>query len=58
MLHMYNIRGTPDVHTISVNSCSKTGDLEFALTIYNDMKNNGVMPDEVIVSAPSGAYII
>lgn len=57
MLHTYSIRGTPDVYTIAVNSCSQTGDLEFALTIYNDMKNNGVVPDEVIVSARSGGYI-
>nr|UPT49114.1 pentatricopeptide repeat protein AaPPR357 [Agave angustifolia] len=50
MLHLYNIRGTPYVYTIAVNSCSQTGDLEFALSIYNDMKKNGVVPDEMFLS--------
>lgn len=49
MLHKYNIKGTPDVYTIAVKSCSETGDLEFALSIYSDMKKNGVVPDEVII---------
>ncbi|KAG0458671.1 hypothetical protein HPP92_021799 [Vanilla planifolia] len=47
MLHLYNIKGTPDVYTIAVNSCSQNGDLEFALKIYDDMKQNGVEPDEM-----------
>ncbi|XP_077246517.1 pentatricopeptide repeat (PPR) superfamily protein [Tasmannia lanceolata] len=51
MMHLYNIKGTPDVYTIAVSSCSQTGDLEFALSIYNDMKKNGVAPDEMFLSA-------
>lgn len=48
MLHEYNIKGTPVVYTIAVSSCSQTGDLDFALSVYDDMKKKGVMPDEVI----------
>lgn len=48
MIHQYNIKGTPEVYTIAVNSCSQVGDLEFALCVYGDMKRNGVVPDEVI----------
>ncbi|XP_058091004.1 pentatricopeptide repeat-containing protein MRL1, chloroplastic isoform X2 [Magnolia sinica] len=51
MIHLYNIKGTPDVYTIAVNSCSQTGDLEFALSVYSDMKRNGVVPDEMFISA-------
>ncbi|KAK8944396.1 Pentatricopeptide repeat-containing protein [Platanthera zijinensis] len=50
MLHLYNIKGTPDVYTIAVSSCSQNGDLDFALTIYDDMKRNGVEPDEMFLS--------
>lgn len=57
MLQVYNIKGTADVYTIAVNSCSQTGDLAFALNIYDDMKRNGILPDEVIFSKHSGAYI-
>lgn len=35
------------MYTIAVGSCSETGDLEFALSVYSDMKKNGVTPDEV-----------
>lgn len=51
MIHQYNIKGTPEVYTIAVNSCSQVGDLEFALCVYGDMKRNGVVPDEVFHSA-------
>lgn len=50
MLHNYNISGTPEVYTIAVNSCSQTGDLEFALSIYSDMQRKGVLPDEMFLS--------
>ncbi|XP_020598336.1 pentatricopeptide repeat-containing protein MRL1, chloroplastic isoform X2 [Phalaenopsis equestris] len=50
MLHLFNIKGTPDVYTIAVNSCCENGDLEFALSIYDDMKNNCVLPDEMFLS--------
>ncbi|XP_038973233.1 pentatricopeptide repeat-containing protein MRL1, chloroplastic isoform X4 [Phoenix dactylifera] len=50
MLHEYNIKGTPEVYTIAVKSCSQTCDLEFALRIYDDMERNGVVPDEMFLS--------
>lgn len=46
-MKQFNIKGTPEVYTIAVNSFSESGDLEFALMVYNDMKQNGVVPDEV-----------
>ncbi|XP_043711552.1 pentatricopeptide repeat-containing protein MRL1, chloroplastic isoform X3 [Telopea speciosissima] len=51
MMHEYNIKGTPEVYTIAVNSCSQKGDLEFALSVYGDMTRNGVVPDEMFLSA-------
>lgn len=52
MMHKFNIKGTPEVYTIAINSCSQTGDWEFACSVYNDMKRKGVAPDEV----PSYSY--
>ena len=49
MLHRYKIKGTPEVYTIAINSCSETGDWEFARSVYDDMIRNGVVPDEVIL---------
>lgn len=54
MLHQYKIKGTPEVYTIAVNSCSQTGDWEFACSVYSDMTRNGVIPDEVFRSTPEG----
>ncbi|KAF6166538.1 hypothetical protein GIB67_005400 [Kingdonia uniflora] len=51
MIHRYKIKGTPEVYTIAVNSCSQIGDLEFALSVYGDMIRNGVVPDEMFLSA-------
>ncbi|XP_058213156.1 pentatricopeptide repeat-containing protein MRL1, chloroplastic [Rhododendron vialii] len=51
MLHQYKIKGTPEVYTIAVNSCSQTGDWEFACRVYSDMTRNGVIPDETFLSA-------
>lgn len=48
MLQEYHITGTPEVYTIAAKSCSQIGDFQFALEIYDDMKRNGVIPDEVI----------
>lgn len=48
MLQEYNIKGTPEVYTIALRSCSLTGDLGFALKIYEDMNKIGVKPDEVL----------
>ncbi|KAF3532260.1 hypothetical protein DY000_02036548 [Brassica cretica] len=42
MIHQYGIKGTPEVYTIAVNSCSKSGDWDFACSIYSDMKEKGV----------------
>jgi len=51
MIDMYNIKGTPELYTIAVNSFSQTGDWEFACNIYDDMKKKGVVPDEVCSGA-------
>lgn len=47
MVHKYNIKGTPEVYTIAVSSCSQIGDWEFACKVYDDMTRIGVIPDEV-----------
>ncbi|XP_015951896.1 pentatricopeptide repeat-containing protein MRL1, chloroplastic isoform X1 [Arachis duranensis] len=51
MLQKYNLKGTPEVYTIAINSCSQTGDWEFACSVYNDMTQKGVLPDEMFLSA-------
>lgn len=51
MLQEYNIKGSPEVYTIALRSCSLTGDLGFALKIYEDMNKIGVIPDEMFLSA-------
>ncbi|XP_044394110.1 pentatricopeptide repeat-containing protein MRL1, chloroplastic isoform X2 [Triticum aestivum] len=51
MLRGYSIKGTPEVYTIALRSCSLTGDLGFALKIYEDMNKIGVQPDEMFLSA-------
>uniref|UniRef100_J3N1B7 PROP1-like PPR domain-containing protein n=1 Tax=Oryza brachyantha TaxID=4533 RepID=J3N1B7_ORYBR len=51
MLQEYNIKGTPEVYTIALRSCSLTGDLGFALKIYEDMNKIEVQPDEMFLSA-------
>lgn len=48
MVQKYNIKGCPEVYTIAINSCSQTGDWEFAHTVYNDMTQKGILPDEVL----------
>lgn len=65
MIDKYNIRGTPELYTIAVNSSSLTGDWEFACNVYNDMKEKGVIPDEVplycfflLVDYPIGSYSV
>ncbi|THG19239.1 hypothetical protein TEA_025018 [Camellia sinensis var. sinensis] len=50
MIHQYKIKGTPEVYTIAVNSCSQTADWEFACSVYSDMTRKGVIPDEVLLS--------
>lgn len=49
MIHEYGIRGTPELYTIAVNSCSQHGDWEFACCVYNDMLKNDVATDEVLL---------
>ena len=51
MLQKYNIKGCPEVYTIAINSCSQTRDWEFALAVYNDMTQKGILPDEIFLSA-------
>ncbi|GAB2225075.1 hypothetical protein Droror1_Dr00005860 [Drosera rotundifolia] len=51
LLHQYEIKGTPEVYTIALTSCSLNGDWEFACSIYDDMKKIGVVPDEMFFSA-------
>lgn len=51
MIHKYNIKGTAELYTIAVNSCSHNGDWEFACCVYNDMIQRGVAPDEMFISA-------
>ncbi|XP_034681368.1 pentatricopeptide repeat-containing protein MRL1, chloroplastic isoform X2 [Vitis riparia] len=46
MIDQYNIKGTPEVYTIAVNSHSQIGDWEFAYSVYTDMTRKGVVPDE------------
>lgn len=48
MVQKYNIKGCPEVYTIAINSCSQTGDWEYARTVYNDMTQKGILPDEVL----------
>ncbi|XP_027112098.1 pentatricopeptide repeat-containing protein MRL1, chloroplastic isoform X1 [Coffea arabica] len=49
MLDEYNIKGTPEVYTIAVNS--QNADWEFACAVYSDMTIRGVAPDEMFISA-------
>lgn len=65
MINKYNIRGTLELYTIAVNSSSLTGDWEFACNVYNEMKEKGVIPDEVPlccfflhVDYPTGPYSV
>ncbi|XP_020551664.1 pentatricopeptide repeat-containing protein MRL1, chloroplastic [Sesamum indicum] len=51
MIHEYDIRGTAELYTIAVNSCSHHGDWEFACSVYDDMIKKGVAPDEMFISA-------
>ncbi|CAH1423372.1 unnamed protein product [Lactuca virosa] len=51
MIKEFNIKGTPEVYTIALNSCSGHGDWEFACSVYNDMTKNGIIPDEMFFSA-------
>ena len=47
MMDQYKIKGTPEVYTIAINSCSETGDWEFIHSVYDDMTRKAVVPDEV-----------
>ncbi|EYU37881.1 hypothetical protein MIMGU_mgv1a002592mg [Erythranthe guttata] len=51
MIHEFGIRGTAELYTIAVNSCSHHGDWEFACSVYDDMIKKGVAPDEMFISA-------
>lgn len=58
MLHQYNIKGDAEVYTIAVSTGSQTGDLDFALSVYDDMTRNGVLPDEVTPLALYSAMLL
>ena len=50
MIKKFKIKGTPEVYTIAVNSCSgNNGDWEFACSVYDDMTKDGILPDEVYI---------
>ena len=48
---MTDVRQGPLIATAAVHACSQKGDLECALTILEDLKKDGVKPDEVSVEA-------
>lgn len=50
MIQEFKIKGTPEVYTIAVNSCSGNGDWEFACSVFDDMTKNGIIPDEVLLT--------
>lgn len=39
--------GSPECYTAVVHACSQKGDLDYALTVLDDMKKDGVKPDQV-----------
>ncbi|XP_073278847.1 pentatricopeptide repeat-containing protein MRL1, chloroplastic isoform X1 [Primulina huaijiensis] len=51
MIHEYGIKGSAELYTIAVNSCSHHGDWEFACSVYADMIKNNIAPDEMFISA-------
>nr|XP_043623607.1 pentatricopeptide repeat-containing protein MRL1, chloroplastic [Erigeron canadensis] len=51
MIEEFKIKGTPEVYTIAVNSCSGNGDWEFACSVFDDMTKKGITPDEMFFSA-------
>lgn len=42
-----NVKGSPECYTAIVHACSQIGELDYALTVYDDLKQDGVEPDEV-----------
>ena len=42
-----NVKGSPACFTAAVHACSQKGDLDYALSVYKDLKKDGVKPDEV-----------
>ncbi|KAE9620327.1 putative tetratricopeptide-like helical domain, pentacotripeptide-repeat region of PRORP [Lupinus albus] len=51
MIQKYNVKGSPELYTIAINSCSQSGDWELAQSVYIDMTQKGVLPDEMLLSA-------
>ncbi|KAH0900786.1 hypothetical protein HID58_040289 [Brassica napus] len=58
MIHQYGIKGTPEVYTIAVNSCSKSGDWDFACSIYSDMKEKGVVFFSALIDVAGHAKML
>lgn len=48
-----NTRGSPECYTAAVHACSQNGDLDSALSVFDDLKKDGVRPDEVEVASSS-----
>ncbi|KAL3694989.1 hypothetical protein R1sor_008640 [Riccia sorocarpa] len=44
-------KGTPECYTAVVHACSHTGDLARARTVLEDLKTDGIKPDEIFFSA-------
>ena len=47
MMREDDVRGSPACYTAAVHACSQKGDLDYALSVYEDLKTDGVTPDEV-----------
>lgn len=42
-----NVKGSPACYTAVVHACSQKGNVDYALLVYDDLKKDGVKPDEV-----------
>ena len=51
LMRASNTRGSPECYTAAVHACSQKGDLDSALSVFDDLKKDGVRPDEVEVAS-------
>ena len=42
-----NVKESYACDTIAVHTCSEKGNLDYAIIVYQDLKTDGVKPDEV-----------
>ena len=42
-----NVKEFPACYTAAVHACSQKGNLDYAITVYQDLKTDGVKPNEV-----------